>query len=333
MRPNQRHWILLISGLVFLLLIAGLVFLDVSIDDKRAVGGVLGPSFELDLSRLKHVDSNLLVGVELTPMFATVAKPRGIAVDLQDRVYVGGEREVAVLSSNGGILTTFRVERPADCVAVETNGTILVGAGDRIIAYDLAGKRLEEWPSLGRKAAITSLAAIGAEVFAADAGNQIVWRLRERGGVRDQIGGKAREQGTEGFVIPSPYFDLAAGIDGTVWVVDPGRHALLQFSRDGGVLSSWSKTGTEVDGFSGCCNPSHIALRSDGTFVTSEKGIPRVKIYSQAGTLVGVVAGPGSFDNDHSGLDLAVDRKGRILVLDTVRRQVRVFRVKGEPGA
>jgi hypothetical protein len=81
----------------------------------------------------------------------------------------------------------------------------------------------------------------------------------------------------------------------------------------------------EIEGFCGCCNPSHFAIREDGSFVTSEKGIPRIKVYDRLGRLAAVVAGPDNFDEGTVGLDLALDSAQRILVLDPARRAVRIF--------
>ena len=81
----------------------------------------------------------------------------------------------------------------------------------------------------------------------------------------------------------------------------------------------------EIEGFCGCCNPSHFAILEDGSFVTSEKGIPRVKIYDRLGRLASVVAGSDRFDEGTVGLDLALDSAQRILVLDPARRAVRIF--------
>ena len=80
-----------------------------------------------------------------------------------------------------------------------------------------------------------------------------------------------------------------------------------------------------VDGFSGCCNPSHAAVLQDGSFVTAEKGLVRVKIHNRAGEFVCLVAAPDQFDKGTVGLDLAVDSNGRIHVLDPKRKQVRIF--------
>ncbi len=81
----------------------------------------------------------------------------------------------------------------------------------------------------------------------------------------------------------------------------------------------------KLEGFCGCCNPSHLARMADGRFVTSEKGLPRVKLYAEDGTFVGLVAGTDAFAKETVGLDLAVDGDGRILVLDPVAKAVRVF--------
>ena len=80
-----------------------------------------------------------------------------------------------------------------------------------------------------------------------------------------------------------------------------------------------------VEGFCGCCNPSNIAFMPDGAFVTSEKSIERIKIYTPQGQYKHLVATPESFDEGTRGLDLAVDSQERILVLDPVKKQVRFF--------
>ena len=83
-----------------------------------------------------------------------------------------------------------------------------------------------------------------------------------------------------------------------------------------------------IDGFCGCCNPSNVAFLSDGSVVTSEKGIERIKMYSPEGDFKCVVATPASCNEGTKGLDLVVDAEDRILVLDPERRQVRIFAVK-----
>ena len=87
----------------------------------------------------------------------------------------------------------------------------------------------------------------------------------------------------------------------------------------------------DAGGFCGCCNPTHLALLPGGGFVTSEKGITRVKVNNDHGDHQSIVAGADVFNEGTTGLALAVNSDGRILVLDPVRGQVRTFarRVRG----
>ena len=96
-----------------------------------------------------------------------------------------------------------------------------------------------------------------------------------------------------------------------------------------------------VEGFCGCCNPVYFARRPDGKFVTSEKGLNRIKIYDAKGDFEGVVAGPETLVKDLDlakkacadcqvgfGFDVACDSAGRILALDPATKTVRVFTPK-----
>ena len=96
-----------------------------------------------------------------------------------------------------------------------------------------------------------------------------------------------------------------------------------------------------VEGFCGCCNPVYFARRPDGKFVTSEKGLNRIKIYDAKGKFEGVVAGPEQLVKDRElaakacvnckvgfGFDVACDARGRVLALDPVARTIRVFTPK-----
>ena len=106
---------------------------------------------------------------------------------------------------------------------------------------------------------------------------------------------------------------------------------------DGELDGFWGQAGAAIEAFFGCCNPAHLALLPDGRFVTSEKGIPRVKIYSDQGDLDCVVAGPQELGVAETALgdprsgadervfDIATDTQGRVVVLDSKTRRVRIF--------
>jgi sugar lactone lactonase YvrE len=287
-----------------------------------------GERFRYDISELKRVDPKLMVGRELSPLSLDIANPHAIAVDSSNRVYAGGDSAIAVLDSDGRPIRKIAIDRPVTCLAVGLDGSIYAGQTGVIAVLGPDGVKRFECAPPGTNAFITSVAVNEADLYAADAGQRMVWRFNLKGQLSTRIGARNKENGFPGFFVPSPNFDLALGPDGSLWVVDPGRHKFILFSPDGDVLSSWERSGADIEGFSGCCNPCHIAIRADGSFVTSEKGLVRVKIHAVTGSLVGVLAGPDRFGPDTRGIDLAVDGNGRILALDPERAVILVFTVE-----
>ena len=128
-----------------------------------------------------------------------------------------------------------------------------------------------------------------------------------------------------------PYFDIAFNADGEFWVVNPGKHALENYTTGGDLRTWWKATSVRIEGFSGCCNPAHFAFLPDGSFVTSEKGTVRIKVYKPSGEFQGVVAAPSKFKENNAAPDLATDNQGNIYALDMDKKMIRLF-VKKEKG-
>ena len=285
----------------------------------------LGPSFKYDLDALRKTDPRLVLFAEVVPIPLGLAEPRAVAVAGADRILVAGDRRLLIFKNDGTPVAAFELAEPARCLAAVADGTVYAGMRDHIEVLDAAGKRVAVWERLGEKAVLTSIAAGESEVVAADAGNRLVWRFDRSGKNLGKLDGRDKELDVKGFLIPSPHFDLAFDRDGALWVVDPGRHTLRKYAPDGRILTTWGKTAMSIEGFCGCCNPTDIAMDRSGNFYTSEKGLVRVKLYGPDGAFVGVVAGPERFAEDDTGLDLAVDSAGRLLVLDPKAGKLRVF--------
>ncbi len=312
------------------------------IDPSGQQGNRLPAAYNYDISRYKRTDPALIQYAETGGFPTSFVEARAIAVGPDDRIYVAGDQAVHVFHADGRWLAARRVEGPPDCLTVDTAWRAYVGMRDHVEVYDEDSKRLAVWPSLGPKALLTSLAAGREDFFAADAGNRIVWHYDLAGKLLGRIGDRDVKHDVPGFVVPSPYFDLALDPDGLLWVVNPASHHLLAFNARGQLKVSWGKTSLAVDGFSGCCNPANIAILPDGSIVTAEKGVPRIKVYSSAGDLAAVVAGPETLaptatiteetrsDHKLGVFDVAADSTGRILVLDPTGRRVRIFQRKDE---
>jgi hypothetical protein len=247
----------------------------------------------------------------------------GVAVGSDDHIFVSADRAIQIFQSTGDKLGRIELEEPARCLAVGRTGLLYLGMTDHVQVYADTGDRRSIWAGLGNEALITSIAAAGDEIFVADAGNRLIMRFDAGGKLLGYIQGDGSD-GPE-LLISSPYFDLLIAPEGTLWVVNPGYHRLQSYTMDGAYLGSWGYSSPDIEGFCGCCNPTHIALTPEGSFLTSEKGIPRIKEYDSRGTLKAVVAGPEQFAEGAVGLDLAADSGGRVIVLDPVYKAVRIF--------
>ena len=290
----------------------------------------LGPSFRYDLGDLRKTDPKLVLFDEAKAIDPGISELSAIAVAGPDRILVAGDKALVALRNDGTTVARVALDAPASCLAVDGNGLAYLGVKDHIEVLDADGKRIGVWAAVPGQPLLTSIAAGSNDVYLADAGNQVVWHYDKAGKLQSKIDGRQTPKQGKGFIIPSPHFDVAFGPDGALWVVDPGRHLVRRYGQDGAVQTTWGKTAMTIEGFCGCCNPTDIAIDGAGNFYTSEKGLVRVKMYGPDGAFLGVVAGPEQFAEDDTGLDLAVDSLGRLLVLDPKAGKLRVFVKKGD---
>lgn len=284
--------------------------------------------YDYSMDNLKKIDPSKVCYAEVNKIKPDIEQIHGIAIDKSDNIYIAGKGKVAVFDGQFALKTSFKIDSEAKCIAIGDDGKIYLGIQDHIEVLEPNGKLVKSWNAVNDKSVITSIAISEKYVYVADAGNRIVYQYKKDGDLVKEIGKKNPEKGILGFVIPSPYFDLLIGREGELWVVNPGRHAFESYNESGDQISSWAKASMDIDGFCGCCNPSNIAMLSDGSFVTSEKAIERVKVHLPNGDFKCVVATPENFESGTKGIDLAVDSKDRIYVLDPVKNIVGVFEQK-----
>ncbi|MCX7030070.1 MAG: hypothetical protein NTU62_08120 [Spirochaetes bacterium] len=272
-----------------------------------------------DLGPYENVAPELLAYRVLVEVPVVLSKPRGIASAADGTIYVCGDRSLLEIDRKGAVQHRWDLDGEPSCVAAGPDGTLYVGMPDHVevVRPGIAGTAA--WPDLGKQAIVTSVAVVGSEVFVADAGNRMVLRFDAGGRLAGMIG--------DDYSVPSPYFDVAGGPDGTLWVTDPGHHTVRHFTIEGKLLGSWGTSSLEIGGFGGCCNPIHLAVCHCSALITAEKGIPRVKVYEADGALSAVVAGPANFPSGETGMDLTTRQAngGEVLVLVPSRRVVRVY--------
>lgn len=250
----------------------------------------------------------------------------GIAIDSKDNVYLAGAGGVRVVDADGKLLSAWATSGPAKCVAVDADANVYVGLTTRIEKYGKDGKLLASWGTEGKERGqlqvVSGIAIYGANVYVADAGNRCVHRFDITGDFIDDIG--KRRTGDVGMVCPSPYLDCALDKDGILYVNNPGLCRVERYDQNGKRIGMWGDPGDKPEDFSGCCNPSNIALLPDGRVITSEKLTPRVKVYDDKGAMLAYI-GPEFFSQMAEGLDVAADSKGSIFVVDPNVKKVLVF--------
>lgn len=290
-------------------------------------------AYTYNLAELRKVDAALIRYAEAGRIPSPRGEPRRIEV-VEDSLWVAAGEYLSEMGLDGRVRREIQLPSPARSFAVAKD-LIYIGLRDHLEVFDRTGKRQAAWPAPEGKPWFSGIGLLGNEVFAADAGNRVVLRHDATGKVLGKLGQKDPQRNILGFVIPSPYFDLKTDAEGLVWAVNPGRHRLEAYTREGEMQEVWGVPGFAIQGFCGCCNPSYFARLGDGRFVTSEKGLPRIKVYSAKGDFECVVAGPDSFpaylakpNVTPLPMDVAVDAAGRVLVADVLGKEIRVFQRK-----
>jgi len=328
---NIKIFIGILIGMAVVIAVVALIRLDITGNKGSGLGNEY--LYEIDFT----IDPNLILYEEsLEPINTGFTSTHAVALDSQGSIYIAGDKAVRIFTESGNLLDEIVLPGVPRSLTVADDGKIYIGIIDHIEVYSRQGKQLASWDSLGRRVLLTSIAVSKNDVFVADAGNRIVLHYDTNGKLINRIGGKDADRNIPGFVVPSPYFDLVMRRDELLRVVNPGLHRIEAYTFDGDFEFSWGKFSSNIEGFCGCCNPINIAVLSDDSFVTCEKGLARIKIYDPEGAFVGVVAGLEQFgvtahvctipeQCQSGGFDVAVDAQDRIFILDTFKNIVKIF--------
>lgn len=316
----------LINIVLIVLAVAIVVIIGKDFVGNKAGKNIRNP-YEYNIDEFRKVDSTKILYSEKIHFQVKADNWGGIAVS-DSTIIVASANKLLKFDYRGKLISSYQLIDTATCVAVDENRQVWIGMRHFVVMYDSNGTLVKRWNSFGENAVITSLAVSGENIYVADAGNRIVYHCNSNGQLEQKIGEKDEHKGIPGFIIPSPYFDVAIDDNGFLWAANTGRHMFENYTNDGSLRTSWGVTSFKIEGFSGCCNPAHFAILDDNSFVTSEKGMPRIKLYDQHGQFIGVVAAPASFDGSLAP-DIAVDKQHRVIALDFERQQVRIFERKG----
>ena len=222
----------LIYALLFLL--AGAIIALVLLDsrstrpDKRPDN-----PYEYDIKEYMEVDPDLVIYTETSNIRLGSDKPRGISW-YEGRIYLLTESTLQVISPEGRQLSKTALPAVANAIHAAEPG-VFVAFGNHVALYGLDGSLVRDFLASGDSTHFTSLAFSDGVLAVADAGKRLVLLYREDGTLIRQIAGKRESEDLHGFIIPSPYFDLAFCPVGELWVVNPGMHAFENYSIEGNI--------------------------------------------------------------------------------------------------
>jgi len=245
---------------------------------------------------------------------------RGIAVDGHGQLYAADDSEIKVFEAAGRLKQRWPTSRPAHAVAVAGDGAVYAGELGQIEVFDGAGKLLNTWRDERLLGRVTAIGFTKDSVLAGDAADRAIRRFDRSGKFLNNIG---KDSAVHGLLIPNGVVDFAVDAQGIIYAANPGKHRVERYTPGGELLGHIGRfDGIDPAGFTGCCNPTNVAIR-DGIY-TTEKAGPRVKAYDFSGKLLAVIA-TDLFDINCKNMDIAVDARGRVYVVDTVKAAILVF--------
>lgn len=312
-------------GIYIFLIILGIIIVAVIAGDfaRNRPGKRPSNPFEYDMSGLMKVDPEQIIFRETRNFRLKMEEPAGITI-FEDRLYVVGDYLLQVISTDGRLLQEINL--PFRPLTLEvTDDRIYISTHQTIAVYDHQGNMVSEWNEFSEQSRLSGIAYSDGNVFIADAARRRVYRFSAEGGKELEFDGKSSADALHGFIVPSGCFDLAINEFGDLWIANPGKHALENYTLGGVLRGYWASQFSDVKGFTGCCNPAFFTFLPGGNFITSEKGVLRIKEYKPSGEFVGVVAEPSKFIEEGTVSDVAVDSAGRVYACDPDKKSIRVF--------
>jgi hypothetical protein len=289
----MKNKVIAIAALLIILSFIGYIVIDTAIapketDETAAAPAQIYPEYWA-LSKSFQIDAGKLTSV---------------AVAGNGDIVAGGESFVEMFDSLFTRKWTWKADSRISAVSVY-NDTIFAITSTELYLLSASGKELTSFGPYEASSILTSVSAAGRFIALADAGNKLVYIIKKDGELAAMIG-----QGERKFIIPSPYFDVALKDNDTLLVANTGNHRIEKWTTGGVYVSGFGKPGTAPDEFNACCNPAHFAIIPQG-FVTTEKGLNRIKILDKAGNFTEFVSVNNKFSRPHP-LDVA-SLGGRII--------------------
>jgi len=256
-------------------------------------------------------------------------KPRAMAIDRQDHVYiVDMTARIQVFTTDGQLLRHWQTPaselgKPSG-LSIGRDGNLLVADTHyaRVLVYSPEGELLQTVGGVsgsrpGEFGFVTdAVQDVEGNFYVSEYGDyDRVQKISPDGQFISQWGGHGAEPGQ--FRRPQ---NLAVDAQGNIWVADACNHRIQAFDTDGNLLKVW---GTEGSGPGQLRYPYDLEFDDQGRLWVIEFGNHRVQVFSPDGQSLGCYGTHGRRRGQfHNPWALALDSNDTVYVLDTYNHRV-----------
>ena len=313
----------LITILVFL---ATITIIAVIMADYKSTRRGKGPAnpYAFNVDEYRSVPPELVRWEEVRQVTIDGGIPRAIAYG-RGNIYLAAGNEIQVIAGDWSRTLRKTLESAPTGIAVAGDGRIIISFSTYLAILDKHGDIIEQSVPLPSGSHFTSVAEYDGNIYVADATARKVRIFNPALELTGEFAGESGVSETHGFIVPGAHFSLAVNSENELWITNPGLHALQNYTAGGRLRSYLQNSSFGIEGFSGCCNPEYFAFLPGGGFVTSEKGLIRIKVMDESGEVVSVVAPGEKFRGGTRAPAVAVDDRGNVLALDFDRNIIRIF--------
>ena len=259
-------------------------------------------------------------------------KPRSVAVDAQDNLYVVDMTgRVQKFSPDGKYLLdwqmpeTTRGKPKGMCRDREGNIVLIEPHYSRVNYFSTDGRLVAQWGVKGTNAGqfgMPRAAVVNSrdEIYVCEyTDSERVQHFTARGG--KFLGGWGRLGAGDG------EFSRAEGMGidsaGRIYVADSCNHRIQVFSPDGGFIRAYGSAGSGAGQFS---YPYDVQIDPSGLQFVCEFGNSRIQILDAQDRKLEILGGPGGAPGQFSNpWGLALDSKGNLYVADALNNRVQKF--------
>jgi ABC-type Fe3+ transport system permease subunit/DNA-binding beta-propeller fold protein YncE len=259
-------------------------------------------------------------------------KPRGVAVDAQDNLYVVDMTgRVQKFSPQGAYLLSWQMPQTDKgkpkgmCRDQDGNIVVIEPHYSRVNHFSPDGKLVAQWGAEGTNAGQLGMPR-GAVVNAR--GEIYVCEYTKSERVQKFTADGAKYLGAWGRLGSGPgEFSRAEGLGidaaGRIYVADSCNHRIQVFSAEGQFLRAYGKAGSGAGQFS---YPYDICVDAAGRQYVCEFGNHRIQIFDAEDRPLEILGGPGAEPGQFSEpWSIALDSKGNLYVADALNHRVQKF--------